>query len=104
MSEKVYFAVRIPRYHDQWQSWRSKRRPTKVPLFGVLSDEVPTLRHLLDQERDCLDVRLDCLQGFCFINESEDIAHYSRQANHVFVAILLVDKHLHICAQREHEY
>ena len=52
----------------------SKRQRTKVLSLSVLGNEVATLRHLLDQERDRLHVRLDCLQGFGIMNEREDVA------------------------------
>ena len=53
---------------------KSERR-TKILLFGIIGNEVPTLRHLLDQKRDSLHVYFDSLQGFGIFNEREDRAH-----------------------------
>jgi hypothetical protein len=69
ISESVYFAVRIPRYGNQWWSLRSQRWLTEVLLLGVFGDEVPALCHLLNQKLDSLDVLFDCLQGLCIMNE-----------------------------------
>lgn len=56
----------------------SQRQLTEVILLGVFGDEVPALRHLLDQKLDLLAVCLDCLQALGIINEGKNIAHSSR--------------------------
>jgi hypothetical protein len=64
-------------------------------LFGVFGDEVPALRHLLNQKRDSLDVRFDCLQGVGVINERQHVAHRACQVNDLVVPIFLAYEHLY---------
>ena len=63
-------------------------------MLGVFSDEVPTLRNLLEEELDGFLVRLDGLQGLGTLNERKDVAHGSRQADDPVIAILLVYEYL----------
>lgn len=56
----------------------SQRRLTEVILLGIFNDEVPALRHLLDENLDGLTVGLDDLQAIGILNEGKDIAHSSR--------------------------
>ena len=60
---------------NQWWSLWSRRQLTEVLLFGILGNEVAALRHLLDQEGDGPDVRLDCLQRLGVMDEPEDVTY-----------------------------
>ena len=48
-------------------------RRTKVLLFGVSGDEVPALRHLLDQNGDRFGMSFDFVQVYGVVNQRKNI-------------------------------